>query len=161
MRHVMKRWIPGALLLACMAAQPAAASGDAVTPVMRDKVRDFLIEFIDPGKTPQEYAACFSEVSEYYHHGAVRRGHIARDVAYFLRRWPQRDYRLVSIDAIVPDPEDDRALVRYAVRYAVSRQGQAASGTAYYIAQIGNLDDRPEVERIEEIIPGKNAPRAP
>lgn len=119
-------------------------------------VSAFLEHFIDPAKTAEEQAALFAEDAQYYDQGKVGRAAIIRDIGYFTRRWPQRDYSLGGIHYITPDPASGRVFVSYEISYRVSGFNRAAAGKAHYGAVIADPDGDPKIEWIKEQVAKKN-----
>ncbi len=158
----LKYVVPAIIALACSPLPSlASAAGIARDTMQADmpasqqtirQVHRFLERFIDPDKTPAEQAALFADNAEYYDQGVVGKARIAQDVKHFSKRWPFRAYRLAGVDSIIPDPESDRALVRYEIDFEVVKPEKTIVGSAYYIALIADLNGSPKVEKIEEII---------
>lgn len=144
------------LLPACAVMQASAQQTPAVSASgderLLEQVAEFLEHFIDPQKTPEQQAALFTRDAQYYEHGKVGPAAIRRDVEYYSRRWPYRDYRLSEIHYITPDPSSDRIFVSYAIEYRVANRAKAASGKAHYGAVLVNPHTAPQIEWIKEEI---------
>ncbi len=133
-----------------VSAQEAFAPDAQSDKVVVDQVADFLKHFIDPQKTVQQQAALFTEDAHYYAHGRVSNAAIVKDIEYFVRRWPDRAYRLTSIHYVTPDPVSGKVFVSYEIAYRVAGKAGTASGKAKYGAVIANLGTAPKIEWIKE-----------
>ncbi len=143
------------LLLGCSIpalAQQEADPDRAVDAHLLKRVSAFLEHFIDPLKTAPQQAALFTDDAQYYERGRVGDVAIIRDIEYFARRWPQRDYRLTAIHYITPDPASNRVFVSYEISYHVANRSKAASGKAQYGAVLVDPVTSPKVEWIKETI---------
>jgi hypothetical protein len=138
----------------------AADKRRADAAAIEEKVRAFLERFIDAEKTPAEQVALFTDDVEYYEQGMVGKRAIERDVARYVRHWPQRSYRVVDVPYIAVDPLTDRVFVSYTISYEVASATRHARGKADYGAVISNLDGDPKVEWIRERIAGHRQPTA-
>jgi hypothetical protein len=125
---------------------PKLAAGAAV----EERVRRFLDRFVDPGKTPDEMAALFTEHVEYYEQGTVGRAAIVRDVSRYDRHWSQRQYTVTEVPYIMYDPLTNRAFVDYKVNYEVANDARRVRGQAEYGAVLADIEGQPKVAWIKE-----------
>ncbi|CAN5471978.1 hypothetical protein BH11PSE11_BH11PSE11_04910 [soil metagenome] len=124
----------------------------SVSPEIFQQIQTLLKRFIDPEKSPEEYAEFFADDAQYYKLGVVGKAKIAEDVARYSKRWPWRFYQLEKIESIALDPNADRVMVEYVIRFEVARPAKTISGKAYYMVRIADLNAIPKIERIEEVI---------
>lgn len=135
-----------------LSAQEPAERAARADAILLEQVSDFLEYFIDAQKTPVQQAALFASDAQYYEHGKAGKAAIIRDIEYFARRWPNRNYRLKAIHYITPDPASGKVFVSYEIDYRAVNDSRNASGKAYYGAVIADLDSSPKVEWIKERI---------
>lgn len=124
--------------------------GPPISPATMMQVRNFLDDFVDADKTPEQQTAFFAEQVEYYERGIVGKTVILRDVERFVRHWPVRNYRVAEIDYIRRDANSDRVFVSYTIEFDVANRSKSISGRANYGALITGLGDTPKIESIKE-----------
>lgn len=153
MGHFFRAFPAFCILVAATAAAADLTSQESGTPVpphLQQQVRAFLDHFVDPDKSPAEQAALFANPSEYYEHGTVGTADIVKDVRRFQKQWPQRNYWVTDVPAMVMDPATGQVFVSYTIGFDVANSSRSLTGKAHYGAVLSGLDASPKVEWIRE-----------
>ncbi len=115
------------------AAQTPPPPAEAPTPsndITPDRVREYVEQYLRDGETQDVSAQVkyFDYPVEYFDHGAVDADFVQKDVANYVKRWPDRHYTLLAPPKIVAAPEADEAQVQFPISFDVRNPKHAAKG---------------------------------
>ena len=104
---------------------PSADPGTALLP---EQAESFVRAYLDTCETNQLEAelAFYADRVNYFDHGVVRRDFIAKDVARYYRRWPERNYELLDLQ--VGKPAGDEIDVKFRIAFSVRNPEHRAAG---------------------------------
>jgi len=101
------------------------------------EMSDFLSDYMRAaeGPTPANEVSFYADEVDYFDNGKVSRSFIENDQRNYYRRWPVRDFQLVS------PPQIDRlsgtdATMRFQIRYSLSGNKQTANGMTENLMRI-------------------------
>ena len=111
--------------------RPAPAKAPPVEPgsgLLPEQAESFVRAYLDTCETNQLEAemAFYADRVNYFDHGVVRRDFIAKDVARYYRRWPERDYELLDLQ--VGKPAGDEIEVKFRIAFNVRNPEHRAAG---------------------------------
>lgn len=107
------------------AEEPSAAQNltpDRVTRLVEQYLRDSEGDNVD---AQTDY---FSFPVEYFDHGSVGREFVRKDVANYLKRWPERKYRLIDPVTFVAAPNEGDTMVEFEITFDVRNKQHNATG---------------------------------
>ena len=114
--------------------EPTAARAESDAPpaasaISESEARRFVESYLAAAEapSPEREVSFYADQVDYFDSGKVNRSFIRKDQNSYYRRWPQRDFDLVS------PPQVDRASgnaasLRFRVRYALRGPSETASG---------------------------------
>jgi len=118
--------------------QPAGP--EPVSP-WAERAETFVRSYLDACKTNELPAelAFYADRVNYFDHGEVTRDFVARDVARYYKRWPQRDYEL--LDLTLGKTSEQEVEVKFRIRFNVKSPSNSASGRTSNIFKIRQTGD--------------------
>ena len=114
-------------------APPPAASGTRRRPTT-EEVHDFLTRYLQAGQNNDagEEMRFYGERVAYYGEGTVDQAYIARDVARYDHRWPERRFALIEpvTISVAPDHDPDKFVVNFRYGFNVRNPRYSVGGKA-------------------------------
>ena len=99
--------------------------------------------------TPDRELSFYADSVNYFDQGKTAHSAIERDQRNYYRRWPERDYSLVSKPEVVR-AENDSATVRYRFRYELRSGPKSARGRAEHFVRFERDGDGLKVVSLRE-----------
>jgi hypothetical protein len=105
----------------------APAPADNLTP---DRVAAYVNQYLRDGETSDIAAQVkyFEYPVEYFDHGTVGKAFVEKDVANYLKRWPERKYTLTEPPTFVASSREGEAIVEFPITFDVRNKNHAAKG---------------------------------
>ncbi len=116
----------------------------------KERVKGIINAIMDSATPLEERIGFYAMKVDYFSAGVVDHKFILKDRKYFEKKWPERDYRIISIDEITVDPNKKFAAARYTAEYLVRRPGDEKSGTTKIVILLGSFDIQPRIYAIKE-----------
>jgi hypothetical protein len=109
-----------------------------VTKLVEDYLRD------GEGDSVEAQTRYFTYPVEYFDHGRVGNEFVRKDVANYLKRWPERKYTLTEPVTFVAAPNEGETMVEFVIDFHVRNKQHNASGRTrnYWVI-------RPEAEELK------------
>jgi hypothetical protein len=105
----------------------APAPADNITP---DRVAAYVEQYLRDSETSDIAAQVkyFVYPVEYFDHGTVGQAFVEKDVANYLKRWPERKYTLTEPPRFVASGREGEAIVEFPITFDVRNKNHAAKG---------------------------------
>lgn len=97
-------------------------SPEEVTKFVEGYLRDAETQDVDLQVRYYEFPV------EYFDHGQVSRGFVARDTGNYVKRWPTRHYRLTEPVAFFASSKEDETRVEFTIDFTVKNSKHTAAG---------------------------------
>jgi len=119
--------------------------------ISQAEARDFVERYIAAAQAPNpdRELRFYADEVNYFDTGRVNRAHIERDQRSYYRRWPIREFRLLSAPEVTAT-SPDAATVRYRLRYVVRNGESVAKGETENFVRIARTDSGLKIVRIRE-----------
>ena len=119
--------------------------------ISEGEVRRFVKEYLAAAEqpTPEGEVSFFADKVDYFDSGRVSRGFIEKDQRNYYRRWPSRNFELLSDPELVR-ASGDAATVRFRLRYAVRGSKDSAKGQTEEVVRLQRTDDGLKIVAIRE-----------
>lgn len=108
-------------------APPAEAPAQNTTP---ERISTFVEQYLRDGETSDIAAQVkyFSYPVEYFDHGQVGADFVNKDVANYVKRWPERKYTLVAPPSVSAGGRDGEARIEFKIDFDVRNNKHSAKG---------------------------------
>ena len=105
----------------------APAPADNITP---DRVAAYVEQYLRDSETDDvpSQVKYFVYPVEYFDHGAVGRAFVEKDVANYVKRWPERKYTLTEPPKFVASGREGEAIVEFPIVFEVRNKKHTARG---------------------------------
>ena len=105
----------------------APAPADNITPA---RIAAYVEQYLKDSETSDIPAQVkyFDYPVEYFDHGAVGREFVEKDVANYVKRWPERKYTLTEPPRFVSSGREGEAIVEFPIIFDVRNKKHAAKG---------------------------------
>lgn len=138
---------PAALARRTAQTPPAQTRFDSLEKDARQFVRSYLSTAEQ--HLPSKEAAYYAEHVSYFKHGRVSRRFVEADQRNYYRRWPKRDYTLVSAPEIVEIGLSD-VVVQFRINYAVRNGAKIARGITRNRVRLKQTESTFRITSIQE-----------
>ena len=104
--------------------------------ISKDEIAETVQSFVQAWNrsTPDRELSFYGDVVDYYGEGRTSHASITRDQRNYYRKWPERDYRLISDPQVIRLGERD-ATVRYRYEYDLRNGKKTARGRAEHFVR--------------------------
>lgn len=92
----------------------------------------------------------FAYPVEYFDHGPVGPEFVRRDVTNYVKRWPQREYRLLDRVQFFASPSEDETVLEFPISFRVKNQKHTVSGKTRNMWTLKEVDGQLRIVSIRE-----------
>jgi hypothetical protein len=120
-------------------------------PISKAEATRFVRAYLDAAEEaqPDREISFYADQVNYFVSGTVSRKFIEKDQRNYYRRWPARKFTLIEAPDVSAAGED-RASVRFKIRYALRGAGEAAQGETENILQVRKTGSELKIASIRE-----------
>ncbi|MDQ6622685.1 MAG: peptidoglycan-binding protein [Verrucomicrobiota bacterium] len=120
-----------------------------ITPA---RINEFVQQYLRDSETSDIPAQTnyFAYPVEYFDHGAVGPAFVEKDVANYVKRWPQRKYTLTAPPTAVASGKDGETIVEFPITFDVRNNNHVAKGRTRNIWSVRQEGDNLKIVAIRE-----------
>lgn len=115
-----------------------------------ERVKAIISALVESTTPLKDRIGYYGAKVDYFGAGVVDHAFILKDRTYFESRWPDRTYKIISVDEISVDPNKKFAAARYTIEYLIKRPGDQKSGTSKVTVLFGSFNVQPRIYAIKE-----------